>query len=164
MNKLAVIIPGLLTVTLTACGNNDEEVTYQDDQTKVTVNQETGTSTIKTTDGENKVEATFQQGGALPLPSDFPSDVPLPPGAVLEANIHTEEVYSLKFKTSQPSSELGNYYNDQLTANGWDITATTSMMGMTMVVGEKEGRTCQIHIAEEDGQTMLMINLIKSES
>jgi len=163
MNKLAVIIPSLLSVMLTACGN-DEEVTYQDDQTKVTVNKESGVSTVQATDGENKVEATFQQGGGLSLPSDFPGDVPVAPGALLEANIRTDEVYSLKFKTSQSPSELSTYYNDQLKANGWNITATTSMMGMTMVIGEKDDRTCQIHIAEEDGQTMLMINLIKSES
>ena len=163
MNKLAAIVPIMLIATLSACGN-DEEVTYQDGETKVTVNKESGISTLEASDGENKVEATFHQDGELPLPSDFPSDVPIAPGAVLQANIRTDELYNLRFKTSKSPEELSAYYDEQLKANGWKITAVTTMQDFTMIIGEKEGRNCQIHIAKEGDETVLMINVIKAES
>lgn len=163
MKKLATIVPLILVATLSACGN-DEEVAYEDGSTKVTINKESGISTLEASDGENKVEATFHQDGALPLPPDLPSDVPIVPGAVLQANIRTDELFNLRFKTSKSPSELSAYYNEQLKANGWNISAVTNMQGFTMIIAEKDGRNCQVHIAEEDNETILMINVIAAES
>lgn len=162
MNRFTAIIPIILIVTLSACGN-DEEVAYEDDETKVTINKESGVSTFEAADGDSKVEAKFQQDGNLPLPSDFPKDVPIVPGATLQANIRTDELYNLSFRTSKSPEELSAYYDERLKANGWKITAVTNMMGFTMIVGEKGDRNCQIHIAKEGDDTVLMINVIQED-
>lgn len=160
MNKLLAISLAALSIGLYAC-NNDEQ-THDSGDSQVTVNRENGVSSIESSDGKDRVKAIFQEGGALP--ENFPKDIPIASGAVLQASIEMPEGYNLRFTTTASMLELSDFYRTQLKANDWTISAVTSMEDLTIIIAEKDERDCQINISQADHQTMLMINVINEEA
>jgi hypothetical protein len=91
---------------------------------------------------------------AIPLPADFPKDVPLPKDAKpVEARKRPDGTYHLKLQSPAALAGLAAYYAKQLPVKGWTITSQRSPAGGTVasIIAEKNGRTAAIGIFPRDG-------------
>lgn len=68
---------------------------------------------------DNASGATGQFGGNVKLPSDFPSDIPLPNGITLSGTASTPEGDWVTYTTDQSAADLGAWYEAELTADGF---------------------------------------------
>lgn len=117
-----------------------------------------GTVTYKGEDGEVQVGTNAQ------LPSDWPSDVPVMPGATIgysgTSNPTTGAAgATVMFTTSKSVAEVVTYYNTELVSQGWTIDATTNLANTTVISAKKAGRTAGMYIAGAEGTTTVTIGV-----
>ena len=97
------------------------------------------------------------------LPSDFPSDVPVYPGAEpgLSSSTDDESGKSIwvSFTSDDSADDINAFYEDELVAEGWDITSKTEFLGFT-ITAEAGGRTVTIYVSDnDDGTSYLTISI-----
>lgn len=94
--------------------NTDGTTTYKgEDGQEVTVNNDGTNSTIKTSEGEVKT------GENLPLPSGFPKNMPIYPGAKIVLSSATASGYALSLISKSSATSILSYYNTELPKKGW---------------------------------------------
>lgn len=96
------------------------------------------------------------------IPTDFPSDVPIPPGAKCEESSKIGDSIHLDLVVNQPVPEILRFYERQLPAQGWAV----GLMGDDMkedkaeegVIGAKNGHSVSAIVAPlEDGSSELKL-------
>lgn len=87
--------------------------------------------------------------------SGLPEDVPAYPDA--------SELFSMAgmttFETVDPVSDVGDFYRENLAAQGWTIGSDDEMEGMVQQVWNKDARTLTLIVSEADGATSVMISI-----
>ncbi len=95
------------------------------------------------------------------LPSDFPNDIPVYPGAKIGLSNSTDNadgksVY-VTLSSTDSFEEVSNYYKEEVKDEGWDITSTTEFLGLS-ISASKGDRTLALYIYDgEDGMTYFTI-------
>jgi len=94
---------------------NNENLTIKTEDGTLTFNDDSGTGSITTDQGEIKY------GENLTIPSDFPSNIPVIPGAkIVTVSTKTEDGTAFVSFTSEKSAEeVMAYYKDELKNKGW---------------------------------------------
>jgi hypothetical protein len=117
-----------------------------------------GDVTITTEDGTVIV-------GGNSLPADWPNDVPSYSNASIQYSGQIdledgEKGLSLAFTTKDSVQAVSNFYNSELSKNGWTVSQVASMGDAAVVSGNKDTRNVGIYIGKsEDGQTAVTIGI-----
>ncbi|PIS42246.1 MAG: hypothetical protein COT24_04245 [Candidatus Kerfeldbacteria bacterium CG08_land_8_20_14_0_20_40_16] len=111
------------------------------------------TVTINTNTG------SYQAGGNVDLPSDFPDDVYVVDGNITAAITSVENNgYTVSIETTQSVNDLATLYEQKLKDEGWTITLTMAYEGTASVGGEKDNRMVSVGMnPNEEGKTIVVI-------
>jgi hypothetical protein len=114
---------------------------------------------MKMEHGNSKMES----GKSVALPDHFPSDVPIYPGSRVAITSSTENGTTIGLETDDDRQKIVRYYEEKLTAQGWNINKTTSSKRSSIVHGRKNNRSCAIAIGErmELGKTPISVMIMK---
>jgi hypothetical protein len=149
--KKALFLITLLSLT-GACRRHS--VTIDSNGNTVAVDGKTGQVTIKTDNGT----AVYTAGAGATLPSGFPSDVPLYPGAAVTGSVNAsgqpgKESQVVTFETKDSAESVAAFYKSKL--SGWQMSAEVgtpdgkmlvlqspdSKRTVTLLAGAKSGKT-----------------------
>ncbi len=128
---------------------------------------EDGESVTITGSGDDGEEFTMEGSGGS-LPSDWPSDVPVYPGAELESSTSMRIGDSLQmivsWKTSDDVNDVYEWYRDELPAAGWEITGdfTIEQSGQrtASVTSSKGNSSADVYVGDDsDGGTGISIQV-----
>lgn len=109
------------------------------------------------TDGRgNQFEASI--GDDAKVPSSFPTDVPLYPGAAPMASMSAAgEGTMVTFKTTDSQQEIFEFYQTELVKQGWTIGEEESFGGQLGLVGLKDSRKTTVSISGTKGDTRISL-------
>ncbi len=128
-----------------------------DKQTGISVDEDNNSTKLETDDG------TVVEGGEnIDLPNYWPDDVPI----YAKDNINTvgksgDEDFYLSFISGSTSSEIYNWYLDELKVKGWTIISQFTLNTTSSISAEKDTRVFGIAISksEEDDDTSSVITV-----
>ena len=148
--RSALFIPVILAALL-ATGCQPSNTYKSEDGTVVVERNEKGEATRVRVKGAESRTASYQ-AGTEGLPTDYPKDVPVYPGAKVTSSLagsdKNKEGSMVTFESSAALTDLAAYYRNQLEANGWMIRSSMAV-GQTLVIqSAKEHRTLAINIQD----------------
>jgi len=163
---LTGILVVLLALALAGCGDKAaEEITEKvaGDAIGGDVEVDDETVTITTDEGEATIS-----GGEGALAEGFPEEFPIYDGATVKASAVVETggktQYSATLGTSDPVGDVYDWYKSELSSNGWtiqnDMHVTTGDGESAVLAAKKGGMEAAATIAEDDGDTTVVITLI----
>lgn len=127
-----------------------------------------GSATTTLTDKDGKTSeytASGEGSGEAKVPSGFPGDFPMPSGATLESSASMtaegQQTFTLAWSTSASVADVRAYFENELKAKGWRITATTEVEGSVSIVFERGPADAEkkdggyLAITTEDGKTKI---------
>jgi len=126
------------------------------------------TTTITDKDGKTAEYTVSGDGeGAATMPRDFPGDFPLPSGATLDSSgsitAEGQQTFTLAWSTSASVADTRAYFENELKAKGWRITATTEVEGSVSIVFERGPADAEkkdggyLAITTEEGKTKIVM-------
>jgi hypothetical protein len=108
------------------------------------------------------LEATIGEGAAIP--EDFPSDVPIYPGARPTATMsEAGEGTLVTFDIDDGPEKVYDFYQQKFSDGGWEIASSASMGGQWMISALKDQRAAHVSIAGDGSGTQLGIAVAKAE-
>ncbi|MEK7174494.1 MAG: hypothetical protein AAB759_02445 [Patescibacteria group bacterium] len=120
---------------------------------KVNVDSGSGEVTVKTDEG------TWV--GSNKLPADFPSDVPLYPGAKVQSSVSAAQEQGggnyVGLETSDAAASVASWYKAEIVANGWKVTLNMDASGSSLLGGSKDNRELMVTVSEDGGKTTIGI-------
>lgn len=87
-------------------------------------------------------------GKSVPLPHNFPLDVPIYPGARVAIGSSNGEGATVGLETDDVRQKVVSYYEKKLTAQGWKLDKTTGSTTNSIVQGKKGHRSCAVVITD----------------
>lgn len=124
---------------------------------RVDVDADGGTYTVKTDDG------TWSTSDKLP--SDWPSDAPLYPGADVQGSVaaaggDTQGVGQyVGLLSSDSAQQVAAWYKSELAAKGWTVGTDITTPQGSMIGADKGGRTVAVTITSQDGKTAIGVTI-----
>jgi hypothetical protein len=151
----------LALVAAVACGCGKKS-TYQTKDGEVTVDKKNGQVTFegKTKDGNVKVSANE---AGVPLPDNFPKDVPIYKGAVVKVASTQGKMMLVHLTVSAPMAEVFKFYQDQLKEQGWEIETTMSLGEGNMLAAKKADRKCSAMVMKQDNGSMVQLTVTEEK-
>ncbi len=128
----------------------------------VTVTSDAKNANTYTVKGKDGGEYTV--GAGAKIVSDFPSDIPVYAGDVLTSGRATDKgvtVYSVAISSTDAFDTIVKYYKSALAAQGWKISADTTVSGSHIYTGEKDDRILSVMImadGQDNGKTNIVIS------
>jgi hypothetical protein len=101
---------------------------------------------IQTKEGE----MTMSAGGNATVPSGFPKDVWVYPGATVKMALEVPEGYTLNLATKDAVAKVSEAYLKEMTARDWTKEMSMDMGGNSMLGFKKEGRALNLVISSEE--------------
>jgi hypothetical protein len=134
-----------------------EEAIEAETGAQVDIDAEGNEVTIR---GPEGAELQMAGGDAIELPDDFPSAVPLYPGAVPVSFLRLgSEGIQATFQTEATASTVQNWYQEQLTDQGWEVQMNTTTPEGSMLMTEREGNTLVISVSGTgESETTLVVH------
>jgi hypothetical protein len=103
-------------------------------------------------------------GDDAKVPKDFPSDVPIYPGARPTATMSEEGQGTLvTFDLDDGPEKVYDFYQQQLADGGWEIASSASMGGQWMIRALKDDRAAHISIAGSETGSQMGVAVAKAE-
>jgi hypothetical protein len=100
-----------------------------------------------------------QSQGAVELPEDFPSDVPIYSPSTFDKVLVGEGRHAASFTTEASSQEVASFYREQLRGNGWDLEEAIEFGDQVMLSGAKQGRTISVFIMSRKELTAVAVSV-----
>jgi len=156
MDKKKLIIIGAVVVVLVVAGaasrflgkSAAERAIEQATGGNAEVNSEDGTVTVKTDQG------TYSTGDKLP--SDFPADVPLYPGAKVQGSVaaagQTGGGHYVGLVTSDSLDAVAAWYKSHVVSEGWTVASDATINGTVILGATKDNRNLAVTITSSNGQ------------
>lgn len=158
----ALAITPILVFSLSGC--RDASTIHEMSHDEMTM-QDKDTRTANEGHGAMKMEhsnAKVTPGKSVPLPENFPSDVPIYPGARVAISNTTTEGATIGLETKDDRPKIVRYYEKNLAAHGWKLKTSSSLRG-SIVRGRKNNRTCALVVGESNrlGKTFISLMIMK---
>ena len=116
---------------------------------------------LRGTDADG-VEFEASIGLNAAIPKNFPSDVPIIPGAEPMAALSAGDSGTvLTLKSAEDQAKIREYYLSELPKNGWTILSERSFGGQLMIDASQGTRRASVTIAGTSGDSRLSIILSK---
>jgi hypothetical protein len=156
-----------LTITLAlaaavACGCG-KKTTYTSKDGEVTVDKSKGEVTFEGKSKDGKVKISANEAG-VPLPDNFPKDVPIYKGAVVKVASTQGKTMMVHLNVSASMAEVFKYYQDQLKEQGWEIETTMSLGEGNMLAAKKAERKCTAMVMKQDSGCMVQLTVEEPKS
>jgi len=99
------------------------------------------------------------------LPADFPTDVPLYPGAELQGSLASAPSdgsggHYVGLESTDAIATVVAWYKKEIVAKGWKIITDANISGSTILSAEKDTRMLSVTISEESGKVSMSIVLV----
>lgn len=152
--KLLVLLAALLLVTA-GCGKKNSD--YKTNGFGVTTEKKGDTVSLeaKGAGGSPGLKAVASEKG-VPLPENFPKDVPLFKDALVTLATTLGDNLQVKTTFKAPVDEGMKFYEEQMKSQGWEVSVM-KMEGMNMVTGKKGPRQCSVMFSQENKQTVAVL-------
>lgn len=158
-----------------SCFNLQESVTEKiaEQATEKIIQGATGTKDVEINGEEVSIVgnggATINIGSNK-LPEDFPSEVPLFPGAQVQSSFKSgdgsEGVWTVTFTSTDSVGTVNNFFKTGLTTNGWDTTYSYALdesygytakrqnlsVTVTVSAGDNNGTSLFVSVSKETDQ------------
>jgi len=161
IRQFGLLILIVVAVGLSGCGRPTEEAPATPEVDRELSYSRVGDTLEADVAGKEKMHLeTGEQGVALP--HDFPSDVPLYPGATLTLAVTIDDLLQVTLHTADDLPEVVKFYREQLEAADWKIEAQLDVKKGDMLSADKEDRTCSVLLTRKsDNVTVISITLSK---
>lgn len=129
---------------------------------KVTGDEDSGSVTIKSNDGQS----TTTYGNDASLPDGFPSDVPIyDPSTTVYATKTDDKHYSVALKTADATDKVLAFYSDELTKQGWTSTHESSYTGGNIILYKQGDRSLSLSVSTQENEEVekTFVNLAITE-
>lgn len=137
------------------CGKSS---TYETKDGQVKIEEKGGQATYEVTTQEGKLKmATGDK--SVPLPDNFPKDVPLYKGAVVKMAASHGGQLIVHLHAAASCADAAKFYQEQLKSHGWEIDTSMNMGETGMVMAKKAGRQCAVVIAKQDDGTVIQLSV-----
>ncbi|MBW2665328.1 MAG: hypothetical protein JRE13_03480 [Deltaproteobacteria bacterium] len=159
------------TFVVAACGGDDDEKAPKLEEPKPAAlpsKPEPPLTVEPSSEGEIRYSGetasggafTAQMGGDVSLPSNFGSDLPSYPGAVVQSAIETTGGMSVAALESDASaSDIIDFYRDQLSSNGWSVEAVNDLGRAKLLAATKGERRVMINAENMDQGTRFTLSV-----
>jgi hypothetical protein len=139
---------------LLACGGDEK-----------TIETESGTFTVESEGGglrfsgqeEGVGEVSGHFGEDAEIPADFPSDLPVYPGAKVVAGVVAGKGGMVTLQTGDDPGEVADFYREKLAGEGWSLGSEMNLGGQRILPVEKEGRNAVVQISGDGSETTILI-------
>jgi hypothetical protein len=161
IRTLGIFVAIAITAGLFGCSRPAAEVPATPEQDRELKYSRVGDTLEADVTGKEKMHLeTGEQGVALP--HDFPSDVPLYPGATLTLAVTIDDLLQVTLHTADDIPAVVKFYREQLEAADWKIDAELDVQKGDMLSADKDGRTCSVLLTRKsDNVTVISITLGK---
>ncbi|PIY96333.1 MAG: hypothetical protein COY66_04270 [Candidatus Kerfeldbacteria bacterium CG_4_10_14_0_8_um_filter_42_10] len=144
------------------CGKKAAEKTAEEATERALESSTGGQADVDISDNTvtvNTNAGSYQVGGNVDLPSDFPDDVYVVDGTITAAITSVENKgYTVSIETTQSVNDLKTLYEQKLADEGWTVNLTMTYEGGASVGGEKGNRIVSIGInPSEEGKTTVVV-------
>ncbi len=113
----------------------------------VDVDRDGDTVTVKTQDG------TITGGNTMP--ENFPSDVPVYPGADVQGSYSIDGAngkgHTVGLQTNDSLADVTAWYRREVAAKGWTVVGDATYNGSLVLSATKDSRGLNVSVSEEDG-------------
>ena len=161
MRRVWVILLVVCALLVVGCDNNQtkKESENTKSETKVESKKKSGTYKYKNEKSEGQAEV----GEDVDLPDDFPKDVPIYKNARITAAINNKsdqaEMTAVTLESKHSFKQVGQYYEKQLKASGYEIEGVYST-SKSMTINTKKGNTSVVVAStDQDGKTIAGLNI-----
>ena len=152
---------GLLALLALAAACRRHDVTVDSNGNTVAVDGKTGQVTVRTNDGT----AVYTGGAGTKLPADFPSDIPIYPGATVTASVGAagqaagKTSHVVTFETSDSADSVASFYKAKLAA--WQSSAEVGTPEGKMLVLQSPDsrRRVSLLAASKSGKTSVSLSV-----
>jgi len=103
-----------------------------------------------------EVEETRAPSSSL---EDFPSDVPIYPGAMVFASHQTIAHLAVTFTTSDGLPHVLAFYRERLPQEQWVVHEQKAGEEAPILEGRKGSRTCRVELTEDHARTYITVTL-----
>jgi hypothetical protein len=165
---LTLAAAAVLAVPLSGCGAVAEKAIEEATGGKVDIKDGGKDVKIKGPDGQE-----LEFGSGAKLPTDWPSDVPIPEGATILGSgsfseSGSEGAKNVSIETTQQPGALLESMKSSLESNGWTVkTETSAAQGGTIAAEKGANPTRNVVVfvtGETDGKTVAAITVANSSS
>jgi hypothetical protein len=111
---------------------------------------------LQTEEGEMKIKQDD-------LITDFPTDMPVYPGASVQTSwVATEKQGGImaEFVTTDQLDKIERFYRDQLAENGWYQTNELAQAGSVVFSAEKDERSAWVSLNQNENQVLITILVV----
>ena len=148
-------------VAALACASCEKQRTFTaPESVKVTLPERKGGQnlTVTTPDGQSMQVAGNAAG--VPLPADFPSELAYPDAKVVAA-LTGKQAMDVSFSTADSAQKVLDYYEEKLTAVGWEIkfSSHTATGGLVAAAKGKDQRACSVTASQQACKTTVAVSL-----
>ncbi|NEQ30488.1 MAG: hypothetical protein F6K04_05735 [Leptolyngbya sp. SIO4C5] len=154
MKQLAglVLVPAI--ALMMGCGQSR---TFSDSEgNEATVSQKGDTTEVNIQSAEGEVQYSSDATG-VELPEDFPEDIPLYPDALITTVANAPQGSLVGLEVKATPAEVMTFYEQELAADGWEISVTTKTAEGGFFGAQKGERGLALAIAA--GEDITTINL-----
>ena len=152
--KFLIILAALLLVTA-GCGKKNADSKTSGFGVTTEKKGDTVTLEAKGLNGNPGMKAVASEKG-VPLPENFPKDVPLFKDALVTMATTMGDMLQVKTTFKAPVEEGMRFYEEKMKGDGWEISVM-KMEGANMVTGKKAQRQCSVIFSTEDKVTVAVI-------
>jgi hypothetical protein len=97
-------------------------------------------------------------GDDVDIPSEFPGDVPVFPGATPMASMSSpDEGIIVTFKSSEEQQDIFDFYNSSLANDGWDITVGEPTSNQLSLEAHKDNRKVSVIVGGRTGDSRVSV-------
>lgn len=107
----------------------------------------------------NDDQENFNALGSATLPSNFPNDIPLYPHAKAYLTYSQDTGSVVSMAVIANSSDVKDFYQNELTSSGWDIVANADYGTVTSFSASKDDRMLYVSLSHDDGSDLQRITL-----
>ncbi len=159
--KMSLFAAGLLVVCGLAGCRRSTTVSTPDGQVKVTNKGKQTDVTIQGADGQ-KVQISGSEEG-VEMPKDFPSDVPIYPGAKVLMAMDLGKAHSLQLRCPDERAKVAAFFKEKMKENGWSSEGTIDTPQLVMVHGKKGDRSLSVSVTSDDNGTMATVTIAQEK-
>jgi len=160
--KMSLFAAGLLLVCgLAGCRRSTTVTAPDGTQVKVTQKGKQSDVTIQGATGE-KVQISGSEEG-VEMPKDFPSDVPIYPGAKVLMAMDLGKAHNLQLRCPDERAKVAAFFKEKMKENGWSSEGTIDTPQLVMVHGKKGDRSLSVSVTSDDNGTMANVTVAEDK-
>ncbi len=91
------------------------------------------------------------------MPPDFPADIPVFSPAEFKGNVSVMGMQSFSWKSEKPASEVFQFYQSKMGANGWQTLQTSNREGRFSVSYMKGKRQVMLQVSGNDSHSNIQV-------